>query len=103
MDVREETCHRCGATEMKNLVAEGEGTQPVAFVACAACGELVARYGIVTAYRHGAEFEGSLRSPRWASAESGKATMEELGGDRLEAEEQYATVLAHLEKKSAGD
>jgi hypothetical protein len=85
---------------MKNLVVEEPGARPTVFVACAPCGELVSRYGIDGLYRHGAEFEGSLRSARWASAESGRATIEELGDERREAEAQYARVLAHLAGKA---
>jgi hypothetical protein len=103
MDVERVRCHACGSLELHNVTVREVGAPEDVFVACARCGELVGRYRLAGHYRHGEEFEASLRSPRWASAESGRATLDEFRRARVEAEEQYAAVLARVRDEPAAD
>jgi hypothetical protein len=60
---KKETCLKCGATEMENLVRIEEGKTLKVYVRCAKCKTFVARY-LVSTYTSDMTYESLLRGLR---------------------------------------
>ena len=99
MELHRQTCQACGSIDVRVILRHGEGHPTTAYVRCASCGELVARYGLRSYYHHGKGFESWLRRFRGLARESGRNLMAEFERVKQQAVEEYKDVLEELERQ----
>lgn len=96
MQVVQQQCQACGSHDHQILLVREPGRAQMAFVRCARCGELVARYRLQSYYHHGKGIESYLRSLGSDAADSGRNELKQFQAVQHEAVEQFERALEEL-------
>jgi|GEM_PF-400530 len=100
---KKETCLKCGATDLENLVRIEEGKPLKVYVRCARCKTFVARY-IVSTYTSDMSYESLLRILRSSqmSCHDCRGSMRELEAFSQQVQEEFQRTEQQVEKKPEG-
>jgi len=98
MEIHRQQCQSCGSFDARNILVRQAQEQPIVYVRCARCGELVARYRLSEYYHHGKGIESFLRSRGASAAESGRRLLDEFAEIQRASIEGFAEVLKYLEE-----
>jgi hypothetical protein len=97
---KKETCLKCGATDLENLVRIEEGKPLKVYVRCAKCKTFVARY-IVSTYTSDMSYESLLKILRSSqlSCHDCRGSMRELEAFSRQVQEEFQRTEQQVEKK----
>jgi len=97
---KKETCLKCGATDLENLVRIEEGKPLKVYVRCARCKTFVARY-IVSTYTSDMSYESLLRVLRTSqlSCYDCRGSMRELEAFSRKVQQEFKKTERQVEKK----
>jgi hypothetical protein len=96
---KKETCLKCGATDLENLVRIEEGEPLKVYVRCARCKTFVARY-IVSTYTSDMSYESLLRVLRTSqlSCYDCRGSMRELEAFSRRVRQEFQRTAQQIEK-----
>ena len=97
MQVVVQKCQECGSQEVRNILVRKPGRAQLVYVACAGCGELVARYRLRDYYHHGKGIESFLRAAGAVHGDSARGLLGEFEQTKGEAVEEFEEVKRILE------
>lgn len=97
---KKETCLRCGATDLENLVRIEEGKPLKVYVRCAKCKTFVARY-IVSTYTSDMSYESLLRVLRTSqlACHDSRGSMRELEAFSRQVQWEFEKTAQQVEEK----
>jgi len=97
---KKETCLKCGATDLENLVRVEVGEPLKVYVRCAKCKTFVARY-IVSTYTSDMSYESLLRVLRSSqlSCYDCRGSMRELEAFSRQVQQEFQKTERQVEKK----
>jgi hypothetical protein len=97
---KKETCLKCGATDLENLVRVEEGKPLKIYVRCSRCRAFVARY-IVATYTSDMSYESLLKILRSSqlSCHDCRGSMRELEAFSRQVQEEFQRTEQQVEKK----
>jgi hypothetical protein len=95
---KKETCFKCGATELENLVRIEEGKPLTVYVRCVKCKSFVARY-VVSTYTSDMSYESLLRLLRTSqlSCHDCRGSMRELEVFSEQVQEEFEQTERQVE------
>jgi len=97
---KKETCLKCGATDLENLVRIEEGNPLKVYVRCSRCRTFVARY-IVATYTSDMSYESMLKVLRSSqlACHDCRGSMRELEAFSRQVQEEYEKTEQQVEKE----
>jgi len=97
---KKETCLKCGATDLENLVRVEEGKPIKVYVRCARCKTFVARY-IVSTYTSDMSYESLLRVLRTSqlSCYDCRGSVREIEALSEQVQEEFKKTERQVEKQ----
>ena len=96
MNVKKETCPKCGASVMENIFVVKKGSFPLVYVKCAKCGAFVARYTLecYTSDKSYKSLLTRLRCISWGSYR--RNFLREIEGFSESVDEEFKKVQTEL-------